>query len=471
MSEPPSSAIFKSGVFVAVAPRMKRYSLLLVVLASAADIGLAQAFPTQSPRVLHCPAMLDVIEGKRLGATTIVIEGKRLTQVTPGTTSIAGAQSIDLPAGSTCLPGLIDSHVHLTVEFAKPASVMDTLLRTGDTEQALHAAVYARRTLLAGFTTVRNLGDMHNESVAMRDAIAQGWLVGPRMLTAGTLISTTGGHADIYGAFREGVVRRNLGVADGVIDGPEEARKAIRLHYRDGVDLIKISGTGSIGDIRGGADVAQFDDDELHALVNTAHEYKLAVAAHVHGAEGARRAVEAGVDSIEHGTWLDESTLEMMKKKGIWYVPTLSVGELSTALAKQPGLAQAEVERRLGVAAALHRTVAAAFRKGVPMAFGTDATVFPHGQNAREFVRLVDASIPPAYAIKMATLNAAKLLRIDTDAGTIAPGKFADIVAVPGDPLHDIALMQQVSFVMKEGTIYKRNGASVLLEEPAPDNK
>jgi len=412
----------------------------------------ATSAPTAS--VLHCGHLFDSASGRLQGETSIVVRGERIESVQAGRIATpTGAQAIEL-GSATCLPGLIDSHVHLTSQFS--ATSYSDQFRLNPADFAIRGTAYARRTLLAGFTTVRNLGDGNNESVALRNAIKAGIVDGPRILTAGRAIGSTGGHADGSDGYRADLVG-NPGPGVGIINSPEDAWKAVRQHYKDGVDLIKIMPSGGVLDESSSVDNAQMTMAELEAVIAAAHDYGFPVAAHAHGTEAIRRAVIAGVDSIEHGTFMDDADMKLMKQHGTWYVPTIIAGDFVAQKAKIPGYYPAQVAAKAAqVGPKIMATAGRAYRAGVPIAFGTDAGVYPHGENAHEFELMVQAGMPPAFALQTATRNAAKLLRMDQDIGSVEPGKYADIVAVPGDPIADIALMKQVDFVMKGGQVYKQ---------------
>jgi imidazolonepropionase-like amidohydrolase len=428
----------------------------LCVTARAADDA-----PSPAPATaLHCGHFIDVAAGKMLGATTIVIDGARVRDVESGVQSPAGAREIDL-SSQTCMPGLIDSHTHLTGETSRTQYVDQFHWNIAD--YAVRSTVYARRTLLAGFTTVRNVGDYANESVALRNAINAGVLPGPRIFTAGVPIGSTGGHADPTNGYRTDLAG-DPGPTVGIINSPEDAVKAVRLHYKQGDDLIKIMPSGGVLDESTSGDNAQLTLEEVRAIVSTAHDYGFTVAAHAHGAEGIRRAVLGGVDSIEHGTFMDAEDMKLMVERGTWYVPTIIAGDFVARQAKVPGYYPAQVAAKAAaIGPLIMATAGRAYRAHVKIAFGTDAAVYPHGQNAHEFELMVQAGMPPMYAIQAATLNAAQLLKHDKELGTVAAGKFADVIAVPGDPIADISLMKRVSFVMKDGVVYKLDSVPVEL--------
>lgn len=411
---------------------------------------------------LLCPARTLVYAGTLVdGVTdttkkdvTVVIDDDRITAVQDGfTAAAAGDQVIDLK-NATVLPGLMDMHVHLDSQSSPTSYSEGFFLNPGD--YALRAAYYGRKTLLAGFTTVRNLGDNELSTIALRKAINAGWVEGPRIYTAGKPIGTTGGHADPTNGINVALMG-DPGPKDGVINGADEARKAVRQRYKEGSDLIKITATGGVLSLAVNGQNAQFTAEELKAIVTTAHEYGLKVAAHAHGTEGMKRAVLAGVDSIEHGTFMNDEIIALMKEHGTYFVPTISAGKFVLEKARIPGyFPPVVVPKALMVGALMQATFQHAYQSGVKIAFGTDQGVAPHGDNAKEFQYMVEAGMPPMKAIQSATIEGAKLLGVEKDLGSVQAGKFADLVAVPGDPLADIKLMQHVVFVMKAGVVYKR---------------
>ena len=393
-----------------------------------------------------------------LGPTTVIVEGKRVREVAAGSKTPAGATEIDL-SSQTCLPGLIDSHTHLSGEGSPSQYVDDFHWNLAD--YVVRSTIYARRTLLAGFTTVRNLGDRENETVALRNAINAGLLAGPRIYTAGVAIGSTGGHADPTDGYRNDLAG-DPGPDKGIINSVDDAAKAVRLHYKRGDDVIKIMPSGGVLDQSASGDNSQLTLEEIKAVVATAHDYGFTVAAHAHGAESIRRAVIGGVDSIEHGTYMDDQDMKLMKEHGTWYVPTIIAGDFVAHKAAIPGYFPPQVAAKAAaIGPLILGTAGRAYKAGVKIAFGTDAGVYPHGENAHEFELMVQAGMPPLYAIQAATVHASQLLKHDKDLGSVTVGKFADVVAVTGNPLDNIGLLKQVSFVMKEGVVYKRDGKAL----------
>ncbi|QYM79207.1 amidohydrolase family protein [Horticoccus luteus] len=427
-------------------PLPRRGALFAAALACSAALLPART-------LVHCGSLIDGLSATPRSRVTVVIEGERIAALADGFTPAANGDTVVDLTHATVMPGWIDCHVHLDSQINPQAFTEGFYLNPGD--YALRAAHYARLTLLAGFTTVRNLGDNHNSTLALKKAIARGWVDGPRIFTAGAPIGTTGGHADPTDGFNDEVMEKL--VSPNVIDGPDAARRAVRQHYKDGVDVIKIMASGGVLSMEKSGDNPQMQDDELRAVVTTAHEYGLKVAVHAHGTEAIRRAVLAGVDSIEHGTYLDDTDIGLMKERGTWYVPTLTAGHWVHDKAQTPGFFPDIIRpKALVIGAQMDAAFRHAYESGVKIAFGTDMGVGPHGENAREFIYMVGAGLPPMKAIQAGTISAARLLGAEKDLGSVEPGKFADLVAVNGDPLADINAVMHVAFVMKGGIIYKQ---------------
>jgi imidazolonepropionase-like amidohydrolase len=296
-----------------------------------------------------------------------------------------------------------------------------------------------------------------------RKSVAAGTVVGPRIFTAGPAISTTGGHADHTNGLSMDL-QGDPGPLQSIFNGPDEARKVVRLHYKEGADLIKAMPSGGVMDLGTNGSGPQMTEDEIRAIVETAHDYGMKVAVHAHGAEAIRRSVVAGVDSVEHGTFMDDADIKLMKEHGTFYCPTVYTGQFVAEQAKKGEYPPTVAKKALEVGPQIMKTVTRAYQGGVKFAYGTDAGVYPHGQNWEDFIYLVKAGLPPAYTLQMATINAAQLLGHEDELGTVAPGKYADLVAVPGNPLDDITVMSKVSFVMKAGVVYKRDGQEVVTQ-------
>ncbi|MFO7278461.1 MAG: amidohydrolase family protein [Pseudomonadota bacterium] len=422
-----------------------RATILAAVLFGTADADAAT--------LIHAGQLIDAVSSAPLRERTIVVDGGRITAVEPGyRTPAQGDTVIDL-RNATVLPGLMDMHVHLTSEYSR-TSELDRFKKDA-ADVALDGAAFAERTLLAGFTTVRDLGDSFRASIALRNAINAGKIRGPRIFAAGKSIATTGGHADPTNGWASFLGARP-GPAEGVVNGPEQAAQAVRQRYKEGSDLIKITATGGVLSVAKSGHNPQFTEEEIRAIVATARDYGFKVAAHAHGAEGMKRAIRAGVDSIEHGTFMDDEVIQLMKKHGTWYVPTIMAGNWVYEQAQDPTFFPALVRpKALEVGPQIQKTFAKAYAAGVRILFGTDTGVSAHGQNAKEFQLMVEAGMPPMEAIRAATILPARFLEIDDRLGSVEPGKLADLVAVPGDPLADITVMQRVNFVMKEGVVYK----------------
>lgn len=384
---------------------------------------------------------------------TIVIDEGRIIGIEQGYKTATADDLVIDRKDSTVMPGFIDMHTHLTSQLG-PGSYMNKFTKSA-ADVTLDAVSYAEKTLLAGFTTVRELGDSYNASIALRDAIQAGKVRGPRIYSAGKSIATTGGHADPTNGAKEGLYEQPT-PADGVVDGPYDARKAVRARYQDGADLIKLTVTGGVLSVAKSGHNPQFMMDELREIVTTAKDYGMKVTVHAHGKEGMLRAIEAGVDSIEHGTYMDKEVMRAMKKNNVYYVPTITAGRSVADRAKIDGYFPELVRPKAAeIGPKIQNTFAEAYKYGVKIAFGTDAGVYDHGENYREFQYMVEAGMPPLEAIRAATAEAATLLGV-SDIGTLKVGNKADVVAVPGNPLEDISLMSEINLVIKDGQVYKQ---------------
>lgn len=424
---------------------MKR---LLIALAFIATTALAQQ--PQKTIVLKAARLFDGTSDTITRNATIVIQGNRIASI--GGAIPANAQVIDL-GDATLLPGFIDAHVHESLESGENwyLDFFQNAMRQ-PSEQALLASTYARKTIDAGFTTVRDLGSTDWVAVGMRNAINNGWIVGPRMLVANHAIGATGGHGD-GDPFPEARGVPQEGPLHGVCNGAAECRAAVRYQIKYGADVIKFMPSGGVLSLSDPVDAPELSQDEMNAIVEEAHHWGRKVAAHCHGDLAAKMAIQAGVDSIEHGSFMKPDTLAMMRDKGVYLVPTLLAGEWTGGKAdKFPPAIASKAKAALAARSDMFRN---ALKGGVKIAFGTDSAVSPHGLNAQEFALMTGLGMSPAAALRSATSVAATLLGIEDRLGTIAAGKTADIVAVPGDPLADIHQTEKVFFVMKDGQIVK----------------
>lgn len=429
--------------------------LVFVSIAAATLASTPLAAQTAQPvTVIHAGQLLDRPGSAPRGPSTIVIRDGKVAEVLAGfQAGPAGATMIDLK-DKFVLPGLIDSHVHLDSDAGGDAALIESVTDS-PARAAYRAAGNAKKTLMAGFTTVRNLGDGSGATLALRDAVAAGELPGPRIIDAGRSISTTSGHMDATLSMSEDL--HSAINQDNLCDGVESCRQAIRKQIRRGVDVIKIATTGGVNSRIGAGLGRQLFDDEVKALVDTAHLYGKKVAVHAHGDDGVNAALAAGADSIEHGTMLTDESIKLFKSSGAYYVPTLStvngyIERLAANPAAYPPDVLAKVQWRIGVTG---KSLAKAYPAGVKIAFGTDAGVSKHGRNADEFELMVKHGMPASAAIQAATMNAATLLGVDKEVGSIEQGKAADIIAVTGNPIADVTLLKSVKFVMKDGRVFK----------------
>jgi imidazolonepropionase-like amidohydrolase len=420
------------------------------LVACTAIAWISAAAPADT--LLVCGDVVDARAAKRIGPHTIVVREKQIARVAPGALAAgAGDSAVDLTA-HTCLPGLIDLHVHITDEYSERSEL--ERFKLSEADYALRGAHYAEKTLHAGFTTVRDLGAAYDTSIALRDAIQRGIATGPRILAAGQALATRGGHADRSNSFRPDLMH-DVEARSDLVSGADSARDAVRNRYKQRADWIKITATGGVLSVAKSGHNPQWTEAEIRAVVETARDYGMRVAAHAHGAEGAKRAIRAGVASIEHGTLLDDEAHELMKKHGTWLVPTLLANDWVYARAQQPGFFPELVRpKALEIGPRATETFQRALRAAVKIAFGTDTGVSAHGDNAREFELMAAAGMPPLETIRAATVHAAELLQLGDTLGTLEPGKLADVVAVPGNPEKEIALLKRVSFVMRDGVVY-----------------
>ncbi|MEO9870413.1 metal-dependent hydrolase family protein [Ekhidna sp.] len=403
--------------------------------------------------IIHAGTLIDGVSKKAFTERSIIVDGKKISSIENGYVSPNdGDVVIDLK-NHTVMPGWIDMHVHMEGETSPDRYIREFTDNPAD--KAFASVNIAERTLLAGFTTVRDLGGT-GVNVSLRDAINKGTVDGPRIFTAEKSLSITGGHADPSNGYRDDLMG-NPGPDVGVVNGVDDARKAVRQRYKNGADLIKITATGGVLSVAKDGQGAHFQEEEIIAIVEAANDLGFHVAAHAHGDEGMRRAVANGVKTIEHGTYMSDATMDLMIKNNSYLVPTITAGMEVANNAKKPGYYPKVVaEKARVIGPKIQGTFARAYKKGVPIAFGTDAGVFKHGENAREFGYMVEVGMPAMETIICATSNNAALLGIGDELGMLKKGFLADIVAVPGNPLNDIEVMKDVRFVMKEGKIYKK---------------
>jgi imidazolonepropionase-like amidohydrolase len=433
----------------------------MMMAAAAAAALLAAAGPAAAKDlVIHAGRLIDGTGKAPRTQVSILIHNDRITAVQPGYVAPAGAEVVDL-TNATVLPGLIDDHVHITMAFHKGDPIHTAMTRTGY-DDAIGATVDARNTLLAGFTTIRDVGGDTQVVVALKHAINAGVIPGPRLWVAGTPLGPTGGHGDSANGLDPELSHPHW--ADNLIDSPEAARRAVRTLKRQGADLIKIMPSGGVMSIGDDPKLQLMEDDEIKAVIETAHALGMKVAAHAHGKQAIDHTIMLGVDSIEHSTYSDAESYKLYKAHGTYLVPTLLVGEKVYEHAKThpEDLNPSTAEKAIQTVPRMQQNLHDAHAAGVKIAFGTDTFgMSAHGENAQEFALLVKAGMTPMEAIQAATWNAADLIGDTADIGTVQPGRYADIIAVAGDPLADVTVLEHVQFVMKGGQVYKAGGRAV----------
>jgi imidazolonepropionase-like amidohydrolase len=424
---------------------MNKFSTLILFL-----IVSISAFSQRT--LIHCGNVIDGKNKEVLSQMTIAVEGTKIVSLEKGFTKPGKDDKLVDLSKKTVMPGLIDMHVHMESETSKDALVKRFTQNEADI--AFQSTIYARKTLMAGFTTVRDCGGS-GVNISLRNAINQGTIVGPRIFTAGKGIATTGGHGDPTNGNKKDLMG-DPGPKEGVINGPEDAYKAVRQRYKDGADFIKITATGGVLSVAKDGSGPQFTQEEVTGIVTAAKDYGFHTAAHAHGAEGMKRAVLAGITTIEHGTLMTDEVMDLMKQKGTYHVPTIIAGRSAAEYAKIPGYYHPlVVPKALEIGSKIQENFGKAYKRGVKIAFGTDAGVFPHGENAREFGYMVEGGMPAIEALLCAMQVNASILSMGDKIGSIEAGKLADVVAVNENPLTNIKTMENVTFVMKEGVVYK----------------
>lgn len=402
--------------------------------------------------LIHCGTLIDGKSKELHSQMTIVVEGNKITALEKGFTKPGKDDKLIDLSKKTVMPGLIDMHVHIESETSRDALVKRFTQNEADV--AFQSTIYAKKTLMAGFTTVRDCGGS-GVNTSLRNAVNQGIIVGPRIFSAGKGVATTGGHGDPTNGNRKDLMG-DPGPKEGVINSPEEAYKAVRQRYKEGADFIKITATGGVLSVAKDGSGPQFTQEEVNAIVAAAKDYGFHTAAHAHGAEGMKRAVLAGITTIEHGTLMSEEVMDLMKQKGTYHVPTIIAGRSAADYAKIPGYYHPlVVPKAIEIGAKIQENFSKAYKRGVKIAFGTDAGVFPHGENAREYGYMVEGGMPAIDALLASMQINANILGMGDKIGSIEAGKLADIVAVNENPTTNIKTMEKVTFVMKDGVVYK----------------
>jgi len=434
-------------------------SFLCGLILWAPGFGQGQKPPSKT-YVLKAARLFDGKSNAVVTPGLVIVSGGKIVAVGASAKIPADAQVIDF-GDATLLPGFIDAHTHLTFSYSDDYKQqrLDTLQKTV-AERALDASVNARVTLMAGFTTVRDVGSSDYLDVGLRNGIRNGDVPGPRMLVTVHALGATGGHCDHEDGYREGLFGHESSPLEGVVNGPDQARYAVRLDHKYGADMIKVCASGGVLSPTDDVDTPQLTQEELNAIVDEAHTLRRKTAAHAHGAEAAKRAIRAGIDSIEHGSFLDDEALDMMKLRGTYLVPTLmAIQGIQEKFDRGVYMPPAIEAKARAAIAAIHLTFQRALAKGVKIGLGTDAGVYPHGRNAEEFHQMVDLGMKPVDALKAGTSSDAELLGLGDKIGTLEAGKLADIVAVPGDPTQNIRQVEKAFFVMKEGVIFRNDSA------------
>ncbi|MGB5481735.1 MAG: amidohydrolase family protein [Eudoraea sp.] len=425
---------------------MKKLFFLIAIVYTLGSFG--------QKTYLHCGNLMDVQTGNVLSQKTIVISENKIIEIQNGYLSGAAEDKIIDLKDKYVLPGFIDMHVHIESESSPKTYINRFTLN--DADVAFQSSVYAKKTLMAGFTTVRDLGGT-GVNIALRNAINKGLIEGPRIYTAGKSIATTGGHADPTNGRRKELMG-DPGPRDGVINSPEEGKKAVRQRYKEGSDVIKITATGGVLSVAKNGKNPQFTIEEIKAITEIANDYGMLTAAHAHGDEGMQRAIKGGIKTIEHGSYMSEQTMQLMKEYNAYLVPTITAGKQVVEKAKIPGFFPAVVaQKALEIGPLIQNTFAKAYKTGVPIAFGTDAGVFPHGLNAKEFGYMVEAGMPVVEALQSATITNAGLLGMGDELGQLKEGFYADIIAVEENPVKNVQTLEKVVFVMKDGVVYSNN--------------
>ena len=426
-----------------------------LVVATVVALSASTMAQQQKTVVLRAARVFDGREMRTPGV--VVVSGRTITAVGSATAIPAGAQIIDL-GDATLSPGFIDAHTHLAATYNADyrRGLLDSLQQSIP-EQTLRATDNLKKTLMAGVTTVRDVGSSDQIDVGLRNAAAAGVILGPRMLVAVRAIGSTGGHCDEQNGFRPGLFGHESTPEQGVINTPDEGRRAVRLNVKYGADVIKICATGGVLSLTDEVDIAQLTQEEMNAIVDEAHTLRRKTAAHAHGAEGAKRAIRAGIDSIEHGAFLDDEALDLMKARGTFYVPTLMAIEGGKEILAKGGYPPTVAQKMTAAIESVGQVVRKAIAKDVKIGMGTDAAVYPHGRNTEEFHLMTALGMRPLQALRAGTSVDAELLGVQNRIGTLEAGKMADIIAMPGDPTQNIRQTEKVFFVMKEGVIYRND--------------